>query len=855
MNTKQEKPSWLLKWTVRSIRCWVVFAWLIGGTPVQAADQSKIPSQAGETQQAPPAPVIIPASEIIPRAEQTIRSLQEIRFQVAADTDTVLSSVQAELATFAERSDRRWQSEAQAIDQLRSVQRLNDILREWSLEQSQLDGWDRALSRRSQILVAQQDDVDRIIETWQATRAAGKQQALPKVALQKMAEVLREADAVRTMLRDDMAKLLNLQNQLANRREILSKIRKDIDKAREESGRQLLVLDSLPIWQALLQPGAQDAIVAQAVDSARGFLDDLQEFLKKFRDRILLHVVVFLMIVALFYFLRRGLTPAIAERLGVDSAIFVLSRPLAASFLLALLASPLFYPEAAANILRVAMVPTVIPVIRLLPGLLPKMFRRWIYMFVALYLLDFCRYLLPQDWLLTRLTLLLIAAGGCVGLGLFLRSRRAELSASAFGARLIMLTLRSALLLFAASLVSNFIGNMTLAELLAGAPVRMTYSAALIFAGAHLLITLTVVALQSRLARCLYSVREHSEMFVSRCRVVIRLAAIILWVIFSLYMLGLLNILSAAGAAFLQLRWKVGATEISLESLAMFLSVLLSAIIVSRLLRFVLTEEIFPRFELRRGVPGAVDVLSRYGVLLLGFLIALAAAGVDLSKVTLLISALGVGIGFGLQNVVNNFISGLILVFEHPVQVGDTVEIGSVLGKVNKIGFRASVMHTADGADIIIPNGELVGSRFINWSLTDRSRRLRLSVRVAYDTDPARVSDILLGIARRHPDVLSEPASEVQLDLLGESSLNVTLFCWTHVDKFFRVQGELSLAINNALKEAGIQIPFPQQDLHVHWHDGPGGATDPTKELKSESQNKSDENRAFVSATESLARK
>jgi potassium-dependent mechanosensitive channel len=845
----------LLKLSVALIVWSSAFLWSWGWTGVRAAEPPKPLPQASETKQAPPAPVAIPASEIIPRSEQTLRSLQETRFQIAADTDSVLASIQSDIAAFAEKSDRRWQGEAGTISQLRSLQRLNDILRAWSLEQSQLDGWDRVLSRRSQILVGQETDVSQVIETWQATRAAGKQQGFPRVALQKIADVLREADAVRGLIRNNMAKLLNLQNQLANRRDVLAKIRNGIDKAREESGRQLFVLDSLPLWEAIFRAESPDVIEMQALQSFQRFAEDLQEFSQKYADRIGLHVVFFLAMVVLFYLLRRGLTAEATERLGASSAMFFLNRPFSTSFLLALLALPLFYPGAAAAVLRFAILPTVIPVIRLLPGLLPKTFRRWAYMLVAMYVLDFFRYLLPADGLLTRLLLLMIAAGGCVGLGTFLRLRAAELSILGPRGRPVLLGMRLGLFLFAVSVASNLVGNMTLAEILVSTPVRITYVAALIAAGAHLLMTLTVVALQSRPARWLRSVRKHGELIALRCRALIRLVAIIFWAGVSLNIVGVLGDFSAAGASFLQLRWKVGAAEISIQDVAVFFAVFVSAVIFSRMLRFVLTEEILPRIRLPRGVPGAVDVLSRYGILLLGFFIALAAAGVDLSKVTLLVSALGVGIGFGLQNVVNNFVSGLILVFEHPAQVGDFVEVGTFFGEVRKIGFRASVVRTPDGAEVIIPNGELVGAKFINWSLSDRLRRMSIPVGVAYGTDPSRVIDILLETARQHPVVVAEPAPFAIFDRFGDSALNFTLYCWSFVDKWFVVRSELTVAINNAFKEAGIQIPFPQQDVYVHRPGRPAGATEPTKGLKGEPRNKSDENHALVSATESVAKK
>ena len=523
--------------------------------------------------------------------------------------------------------------------------------------------------------------------------------------------------------------------------------------------------------------------------------------------------------------------------------------------MLALLSSVLFYQEATAGTMRIIIIPTVIAVIRLLPRLLPRIYRNGIYWLVALYLMDLLRYALPTHWLFTRLLMLLIAGGGCVGLLLFLRSRGAQLKASGPRQRFVLLTARVVCFLFAAAMASNCVGNVTLAEILGDTPIRMAYSAALIFAGAHLLMTLTVVALRTPPVTWLRSVQEHGETIAIRCKRLIRLAAIILWLAISLFMVGASSYIVSAATNFLQLRWNVGAAEISVVNLATFLAVFLSAVIFSRMLRFVLTEEILPRIRLPRGVPGAVDVLSRYGVLLLGFFIALAAAGVDLSKVTLLVSALGVGIGFGLQNVVNNFVSGLILVFEHPVQVGDVVEVGSLSGEVRRIGFRASVLRTPDGADVVIPNGELIGTKFINWTLSDRLRRISIPVNVAYGTDPNQVVEILLGVSRQHPGILAYPAPVAIFDRFADSALNFTLLCWSSVDQWFVTRSELTIAVNNAFYEARIEIPFPQQDVHIHWPGGPGVAAEPAEPLNDVAQSKRAEAALLPSRKGFLAKK
>lgn len=838
MSLKHNRQKRFLKHLIVLIAGWIVFSCSVAWTIVCAAEQPKVSPPQSESKPASPLPAAIPNSEIIPRAEQTVNALQKIRSEAAADS--TLNSIQRDFAALVEKSDRRRETEAGTATKLRSVQRLNEILREWSFEESQLNDWDQALAKTSRILEMQAKDVDRIIETWSATQVAVAKKFFFKAALERrVEEVLREAQATRLALQEQATKLLTLQSQMADRLATLAETRKEIDLAREEFSRSLLRLDTPPLWKALSGSEARDTIMAEASASARRMLADLQEFLQRYGERILLHLVFFLALVALFYFLRRGLTPEIAQRLGAASAIFVLDRPFSSSLLLVLNPIALFYPGAAVGILRIAIVPTVISVIRLLPGLLPEMSQRWVYLLVALYLADFFRYLLPQDWLLTRILLLLVATGACVGLGLFLRSLKARLSDSSSRERVILLVVRFVLFLFAVAIVSNLVGNMTLAEVLVATSVRLMYSAALIFAGAHLLMTLAVVSLCSPPARSLRSVRAHGELLASRCRTLICLAAIIFWAVVSLYFVGVLGDTWAAGAAFLQLRWKVGAAEISIQDVAAFFAVFLSAVIFSRMLRFVLTEEILPRIRLPRGVPGAVDVLARYGIMLLGFLIALAAAGIDFSKVTLLISALGVGVGFGLQGVVSNFVSGLILVFEHPVQVGDFVEVGSVFGEVRKIGFRASVVRTPDGADVVIPNGELVGARFVNWSLSDRLRRISIPVGVAYGTDPNRVIDILLEVARKHPAVLAEPEPLAVFDRFADSALNFTLLCWSFVDTFFLARSELTIAINNAFKEAGIQIPFPQQDVHFHWTDRQAGAAESSPLPKDIAQSKS----------------
>ncbi|MBW2237329.1 MAG: mechanosensitive ion channel, partial [Deltaproteobacteria bacterium] len=178
--------------------------------------------------------------------------------------------------------------------------------------------------------------------------------------------------------------------------------------------------------------------------------------------------------------------------------------------------------------------------------------------------------------------------------------------------------------------------------------------------------------------------------------------------------------------------------------------------------------------------------------------------------------ALGVGIGFGLQTVVNNFVSGVILLFERPVRVGDRVQIADLLGVVTHIGLRASRIRTFDGSDVIVPNGDLIASQLINWTLSDAKRRIILPVGVAYGTDPEKVLAILEGVARENPEVLDDPPPETLFRNFGDSSLDFELRAWTESERGWNpVRSDLAVSISRAFAEAGIQIPFPQRDLHL----------------------------------------
>ena len=239
--------------------------------------------------------------------------------------------------------------------------------------------------------------------------------------------------------------------------------------------------------------------------------------------------------------------------------------------------------------------------------------------------------------------------------------------------------------------------------------------------------------------------------------------------------------------------------------------------LVSGMSRRIMERRILVRTSLNAGQQYAFAQITSYLVFLFGLLIGLQWAGVNMSSLVILGGAIGIGVGFGLQNIANNFVSGLILLLERPIQVGDRVEVGDTNGDVVKIAGRSTWIRTNDNVVMIIPNSEFINSHVTNWTANDRQVRFSIPLGVSYGSNPEVVRNVLMEVAEKHPDVLTIPPPEVLFTGFGDSSLDFELRVWT----ITRVQyprilsSEIYFMIFRAFKEHGIEIPFPQRDLHV----------------------------------------
>jgi small-conductance mechanosensitive channel len=382
--------------------------------------------------------------------------------------------------------------------------------------------------------------------------------------------------------------------------------------------------------------------------------------------------------------------------------------------------------------------------------------------------------------------------------------------------RLLRAAFRVAFIGFALGFATAALGFDRLAEFVGDGILNSAYAGLVIIALVRVGQSLSVLALRTRPLVLLAMVRNHRSLFETRIYTLVKLAGFAWWAYLALDHFTIRGALFDAVVTILTAELVVGSIQLSLGGVLGFFVTIWVAFTLSRFVRFVLDEDVYPRAQLSRGRPYAVSTIIHYTVLFLGFILAVAATGISMDRVTIMLGAFGVGIGFGLQNIVNNFVSGLILLFERPVHIGDSVQVGSLWGEVRRIGIRASVVRTFDGAEVIVPNGQLISEQVTNWTLSDRTRRLHLRIGVEHGTDPERVLEILRQVAAQHPDVLENPPPLALFLEHGDSSLDFELRIWTReFDRGLTTRSELTVAVNRALAEAGITVPFPQRDLHL----------------------------------------
>jgi len=776
-------------------------------TPSPTETPQPAPATTAET---PEEPTAIAFSELALKAEAATTRIREIR--ASQEPDAEVEKIQAELPETIAELDLLGESTL-LLDRF-SPSQLADVRGRWNRHQSQLDDWSRFLRVRSRALEGWKTELVGIGELTRATETREPPEALRK----RVQSVTASAEELLASISKRLDIVLTLQDRISDQLLRITASLELVDAAKRATRDRLLRLDSLPLWEALFAPRDTGSLADQVRKSWSEDKARVERFGENYEQSIRFHIGLLVVLTLLLIVLgrRSGLTDE-DEDADLKAAGHILRRPVAASLLVCLTLTHWIYPGAPAVVGELNMLLVLFPLLRLLPGLVYSRMHRPLYGVAGLFVIDQLVELTIDGRLLERLLLLLVTTVALVGTAWIVRpGGLAATFQSGRWWRFAVTLCRAAILVLGVAFVANLVGNVSLAKLLNNGTLNSAYIAVVLFAAALVLRGIGIALLRTPLARKSRAVRSHTESIRGRVRWGIHVGIFLVWGWATLSLFNLFQPLRDGVVATLEKQWTFGSVSVSLGGVLAFVLTLYASVLISRFVRFVLDEDVLPHLALPRGVSATCSMLVNYFILALGFFIAVSAAGLELSQFALIAGALGVGIGFGLQSIVNNFVSGLVLIFERPIQIGDTVQLGDLRGQVRRIGIRASVVRTFEGAEVIVPNGNLISSEVINWTLSDRTRRAEIPVGVRYGTDPKRVLEILVQAARNHEEVLEFPEPSALFRGFGESSLDFLLRFWTSgAENWLVVSSDVTVAINDALKEAGIEIPFPQRDLHL----------------------------------------
>ncbi len=700
-------------------------------------------------------------------------------------------------------------------------QKINYLIKRWEEYQVQLTGWETEITsyveRNLRLLEVFQSES----EVWNLTYERAVENQVPTELLSNVSSATDNLNTIEKQIKDYNFGFLRLQTRINRLRQTVVEIVQALYDKRGSETYDLLYHRHPPIWQVTpkAEPAGQETGIGQESLADNGMR--ISELFQTYREKLYLLLIFGLVLGFFIRYLKRQLVRTIGQEAAgkttAESYLLFRSPALVIAFIL--IFTGMLQLLGGARFLEDILILTLLFLsILLINYQIPGRFKGLIYSSILFFALDSVKTYLWFESLHYRIYMLteaLILAGVVFYFTRpYLKTREQMISSiGRFMIRLVPL----AYLLSAVSIISNILGYSNLSDLALKISTKSGISAIIAYAIFLVFQSVIVSWLEQRFLNSANP--DLSQMEFLKKRIILFLRYGVLF----FFLLGFLNVIDELRnmmeflSSLLTEPFVVGNLKFTLGSIFMFVLILLLSYVVSRLVAFLIGDQygLLPFFKLPKGIPAAISLVLRYSIMVFGVVIALSYLNVDLSEFNLMAGALGLGIGFGLQTVIANFVSGLILVFERPILPGDTIEVNNLMGKVSKIGVRASSISTYDGAEVVVPNMNLVSNDLINWTLSDSIKRVEILVGTTYDADPNQVLAILKECATGFDYVIKEREPVALFTAFGESSLDFRLLFWVPFEIGLMAKSDVSVSIYNAFREAGIEIPFPQRDVHI----------------------------------------
>jgi small-conductance mechanosensitive channel len=752
-------------------------------------------------------------SEITPESEKVNKRLMEIHDYLGVTSE--LGKIDSVISEKSTRFEKERDEIFKDIDEY-SQREIQGLGIKWRRYISDLQKIQKTTSEIAKKLEKELEYVNVTKKTWQITYKKIKDNNGPAETIKWVYDGVQTLKKAEKDIKSVQNKNFKIQNRIANLINLSEDVSIKLTKAQLSWTLQFFKRDSPPIWKMSDTLQKQQSKPIHFSENLRSNIYSVGSFFYNNPKDISILIFIFVTLLSLYYFSYKKLLKIETKEDDIEKQKFVFSHYISASLILTVMSNIWISSERPLMVTQFLVVLLLFPTFIVFSKKISKRLRPYLYIVVLIFFIDEVQIFFGISNVYSRF-LFLLKSGIVLWLFLLLSNPKGFVQKEVTGKIWKVAFKLSYLytLIVIISIFTNIFGYVSLSALLLKATVSSLLFGIILSTVREILLRTFSYSYSTKTLLSVNMISNHVELIKKRTNQIITYYLAYLWLKISLGNFGLWKPFVIWFSDALKTNWEIGPVSISFEGIITFFLVLIVTFTLSKIITVILKEEVFPRVVLPRGVPGAITKVSSYMIIAYGIYVSLDSAGVDFHQFGLLAGALGVGIGFGLQNIVANFISGLILSFERPIQAGDTIEVGVLMGEVKDIGVRASTVKTFDGAEVIVPNSNLISNDVINWTLSDRKRRRIVKVGTAYGTDPHEVLELIYRVANEHPSVLKNPKPWATFDGFGDSSLNFTIRFWATFDSGMTIQSEVAMNIYDAFNEAGIKIPFPQQDLHI----------------------------------------
>ncbi len=764
-------------------------------------------------------PQAIPVINVVSVMEGVLQEVDDAKNQIRPRKS--LASIDSLYPVYEQLIEERQAYARNLLEANPSRQEVDNMILKWRGYRSYIRSWLTSINsylNRNSIL---DEQINTRKEVWDLTHENAVQKEAPPRILENIEKIRGEISEVRNEIGLQNTHFLQLESQINDQITLVNDVIGDLEVMRESEIFNLFYLRGKPLWKAQEPGEGPFKDTSYRVETVTENIAAIKELLRSSENKLYLYVLLVLIFTGLVLLVRRAYMRVeyqpITRSIGYARDM-VIKKPYLVIFFASVLVLQILFAEAPKLLGDISLLLILISAALIIGPFVHKKFRFVPYWIILMVIIHSLRYYIGISALQFRLYML-FETFLMMGLLVYFVYPYNLTRQIPFGgiSRLLLRLTPVLFVIILVSIIANLLGYTNLAVFASkiasqGTDMSLSISALLLVADG--LIIGLIHHRFSRKPMADTTPRSTLELKVNR---MIRLVVGLLWIYYFLVLVDLYRPIYEATDEFLSVPYKVGSITFTLGMLVTFVGILAISFAITSLISFLLDgKEVRMSFiSLPKGIPSAISLVVRYFILAVGFVLALSSLGIDLSKFNLMAGALGLGIGFGLQTVVSNFISGIILVFERPILPGDVVEVNNLLGTVNKIGVRASRISTFDGSEVVVPNNNLISNDLINWTLSNNTRRLEILVGTSYKDDPNLVLQAMQEVTSNHPLVLKYPAPIPLFLEFGESSLNFRLLFWINIQNVLSARSEVSIALYNRFKELGIKIPYPQRVVHL----------------------------------------